>query len=140
MVHQLTAFSELDSDYNLVLLYLDDERDGITMRMTTVSWPSFTKHFRDSMGPTSLIYGVEKLDHTMNWFQSCTQSLLRYATNVASCRSQTPGRRGPHPREKSSSTPDSKILESGSSHQSMFVTLLQYTETTAGMLSFSRST
>lgn len=70
VIHQLTTVSELDSDYNLVLSYLSERRDGSVGRTTTVSWSA------SGLVPVLYILSLLKYANSYLW-QSKTLSTRR---------------------------------------------------------------
>ncbi|GJQ65865.1 hypothetical protein Trydic_g3967 [Trypoxylus dichotomus] len=82
--HQLTVLNELSSDHNPVLLQLGqptpEEEDTPTRH--SVSWPAFTDHLSNNMGPIERIEDVTQLEAEVQTVTDRVLESVQYATNI----------------------------------------------------------
>ncbi|GJQ75498.1 hypothetical protein Trydic_g17585 [Trypoxylus dichotomus] len=82
--HQLTVLNELSSDHNPVLLQLGqptpEEEDTPTRH--SVSWPAFTDHLSNNMGPIERIEDVTQLEAAVQTVTDRVLESVQYATNI----------------------------------------------------------
>ncbi|GJQ68594.1 hypothetical protein Trydic_g8760, partial [Trypoxylus dichotomus] len=79
--HQLTVLNELSSDHNPVLLQLGqpapEEEDTPTRH--SISWPAFTDHLSNNMGPIERIEDVTQLEAAVQTVTDRVLYALQYA-------------------------------------------------------------
>ncbi|GJQ80516.1 hypothetical protein Trydic_g12407 [Trypoxylus dichotomus] len=86
--HQLTVLNELSSDHNPVILQLGQSvpEDEDTPTRHTVSWPAFTNHLTNNMGPIMPIEDVGQLEASVQAVTERVLESIQYATNTIPIR------------------------------------------------------
>ncbi|GJQ70646.1 hypothetical protein Trydic_g23035 [Trypoxylus dichotomus] len=82
---ELTVFNEVSSDHNPVLLQLGQAvpEDEEPLSHRTVSWPAFTDHLSNSIGPITAVDGPIQLETQIRQVTQRVSDSLKYPRNTS---------------------------------------------------------
>lgn len=86
LVHRVTTLNELSSDHLPVLLELGHGEGPRAPVASSISWPAFTDHLQQNLGPIRQISDAQELDEAVERFTVTIGESLRFATNTFAAR------------------------------------------------------
>ena len=83
LTFSLDTLNDLSSDHNPVLMNLghDHPDDSIPVSRSKISWPKFTEHLKNTLGPIPYINTIPELEDSVSALTTKIQTSLQFATS-----------------------------------------------------------